>query len=43
MPDYGVPGFDSRVASSVFYIVSAAAGSALIVFIVFLWGRLWRR
>lgn len=42
MPDYGA-GFEGRAASSVFYVVSAAAGSAAIVFIVFLWGRLWRR
>jgi len=43
LPGYGVPGFDGHAASSALYIVSAAAGSAIIVFTVFLWGRLWRR
>ncbi len=43
MPGYGLPGVDGRASSPALYIVSAAIGSAAIVFIVFLWGRLWRR
>lgn len=41
-----MPGYGSVVNSSIppalFYILSAAIGSAVVVFVVYLWGRLWR-
>lgn len=43
MPDYGIPGMEGRVGSSLAYVIAAAAGSAVIVFIIYLWGRLWPR
>ncbi len=46
MPGYGIGALAGRfgsLGSALVYVVSAAAGSALIVFFVYLWGRLWQK
>lgn len=43
LPGYAMPGFESRLGSTAFYIISALIGSLAVVFIIFLWGRIWRR
>jgi len=40
MPGYGSP---SGSYPALFYVVSAAIGSAAVVFVIYIWGRLWRR
>lgn len=42
MPGYGSPA-GAGSSPVFFYILSAAFGSAAVVFAVYLWGRLWRR
>ncbi|MBI5886227.1 MAG: energy-coupling factor ABC transporter permease, partial [Deltaproteobacteria bacterium] len=42
MPGYGAPAGGGS-GQALFYILSAALGSAAVVFVVYLWGRLWRR
>lgn len=45
MPDYDIPWLSERFggAGPVTYILSAIAGSAAIVLLIYLWGRLWPR
>jgi cobalt/nickel transport system permease protein len=46
MPGYGIGALAPRfgaLGSALVYILSAAMGSALIVFFVYLWGRLWQK
>ncbi len=43
MPDYNIPGFDSRAKSALGYVISAAAGSSIIVLIIYLAGKIWKR
>lgn len=40
---YNLPGFNSPVKSAAGYIISAALGSGLIVFIIYLTGRIWKK
>lgn len=40
---YNLPGFDSQVQSAAGYIISAALGSGLIVLIIYLTGKIWKR
>lgn len=42
LPGYNVAG-SGRVWSAVFYAVSAAIGSSVVVAVIYLWGRLWPR
>lgn len=43
LPGYEIPGRNGWFDSSVGYIASALLGSAGIVGVIYLWGRLWRR
>lgn len=43
MPDYNIPGFDSKAKSALGYVISAALGSAVIVFTIYIAGRLWKK
>lgn len=43
MPGYNLPGFDSPVKSALGYIISAAVGSSVIVLIIYLAGRIWKK
>ncbi|OGP65933.1 MAG: hypothetical protein A3K22_06065, partial [Deltaproteobacteria bacterium RBG_16_42_7] len=43
MPDYNIPGFNSHAKSAVGYIISAALGSSIIVLIIYLAGKIWKR
>jgi cobalt/nickel transport system permease protein len=43
MPRYTLPWASGRFESAAFYVISAALGSILVVVLVFLWGKLWRR
>jgi len=43
MPDYNIPGFDSRAKSALGYVISAALGSAVIVLIIYIAGRIWKK
>lgn len=42
-PDYGQAGQASVLVKAGYYVLSAIAGSAIIVFAIYLWGRLCRR
>lgn len=42
MPGYGSP-VNSSLPPALFYILSAAIGGVVVVCVVYLWGRLWRR
>lgn len=43
LPDYSIPGVEGRLGGIVAYIFSALAGSVVVVFLVYMWGRLWHR
>lgn len=43
LPDYSMPGVEGRLGSSLVYVVSALIGSALVVLLIYLWGKMWRR
>lgn len=43
MQGYNISGFDSPVKSAVGYVVSAAIGSGLLVFIIYAAGKIWKR
>ncbi len=43
LPDYSIPGVEGRLGGVLAYIFSALAGSVVVVFLIYLWGRLWRR
>ncbi len=43
MPRYTLPWASGGFERAVFYIISAALGSLGVVFLIFLWGKLWRR
>lgn len=43
LPDYALPGAEGGLASIIFYIVSALIGSAGVVLIIYIWGRLWKK
>ena len=43
LPDYSLPGVEGRLGGILTYIFSALAGSAAVVFLIYMWGRLWRR
>lgn len=43
LPGYAISGFDSPIKSALGYIISAAVGSVVIVFAIFLVGKLWKR
>ncbi|MBI3398963.1 MAG: cobalt transporter CbiM [Deltaproteobacteria bacterium] len=43
MPGYNIPGFNSPVKSAAGYIISAALGSGLIVLIIYLTGKIWKK
>jgi len=50
LPGYGISGMAANIAgkhgamgSALVYILSAALGSLALVFLVYIWGRLWRR
>ncbi|MBI5327803.1 MAG: cobalt transporter CbiM [Deltaproteobacteria bacterium] len=43
MPDYNLPGFDTPRQSAFGYIISAAIGSGLIILIIYLAGKMWKR
>jgi cobalt/nickel transport system permease protein len=42
MPDYAFPGMQGPAGSVIGYVASAAVGSAVVVFIIYILGRLWR-
>jgi len=47
MPSYGIEGlnvlFGKRLGSMAGYVIAALTGSAVLIFIVYLWGRIWRK
>ena len=43
MPDYNFPGWDIPVKSAFGYVISAALGSSIIVLIIYLAGKIWKR
>lgn len=43
MPDYNIPGFNSHAKSALGYVISAAIGSSIIVLIIYLAGRIWKK
>lgn len=43
LPGYNLPGFSSPVQSAFGYIISAAIGSSIIVLIIYLAGKIWKR
>lgn len=43
LPDYSIPGVEGRLGGILTYVFSALAGSAAVVFLVYMWGRLCRR
>lgn len=43
MPGYTIPGVEGRSGSIIGYVASAAAGSAGVVLVIYILGRLWRR
>lgn len=43
MPGYNIPGFDSPAKSAMGYVISAALGSGLIVLIIYLTGKIWKK
>lgn len=42
-PGYSAPWASGGLRGGAFYVISALGASALIVFLVYLWGRIWRR
>ena len=43
MPGYNFPGWDSPVKSAFGYVISAALGSSIIMLIIYLAGKIWKR
>jgi len=43
MPGYNLPGFDNPVKSALGYVISAAIGSSIIVLMIYLAGKIWKR
>jgi cobalt/nickel transport system permease protein len=42
MPDYAIPGLQGPAGSVIGYVASAALGSAVVVLMIYMLGRLWR-